>query len=118
MDDKSKVADLLLEKFINEEIMTKSEFQLAIDKIMDRHEANIDSKFHTMEIKMQAMESRFDVQFQNVRSEMQSMESRFDRQFQKIDGRYNWIIGITVTSVIGILGILVKIIPIFPVIAH
>lgn len=93
MDNKSKMADLLLEKFVNEEIMTKSEFELRIDKIMDRHEANI-------------------------RSEMQAMEARFDRQFLKIDVRYNWIIGITVTSVIGIVGILFKIISMLPPLPH
>jgi len=93
MNNGYKIADLLLEKFVNEEIMTKSEFQLAIDKIMDKHEANIDAKF-------------------------QVFEDRMDRQFLKIDGRYNWIIGITVTSVIGIVGILFKIITMFPTITH
>src|SRR6185437_11994807 len=112
MENKSKIADLLLEKFVNEEIMTKSEFQLTIDKIMDRHEANIRSEFKWVRSEFQEVRSEFEA----VRSEMRSMEARFDRQFLKIDVRYNWIIGITVTSVIGIIGVLFKIISMLPTI--
>ncbi|HLX53105.1 MAG TPA: hypothetical protein VKR58_04160 [Aquella sp.] len=120
MDNKSKMADLLLEKFVNEEIMTKSEFQLNIDKIMDRHEANIRSEFEAVRSEFEvvhsefkAVRSEFGAALSDVRSEMRSMEARFDRQFLKNDVRYNWVVGIIVTSVIGIVGILFKIISMF-----
>ncbi len=83
-DTSKRVTSLLLEKFVQEEIMTKSEFETRIDAIMEKHEARIEAKFD-------------------------SMEARFDRQFLKIDNRYNWIIGLTITSAIGICGLLFKI---------
>jgi nitric oxide synthase oxygenase domain/subunit len=77
--------------------MTKSEFQLAIDKIMDKHEANIDAKF-------------------------QVFEDRMDRQFLKIDGRYNWMIGLIITATVtlgaGLGSVLFKIITMLPTITH
>ncbi|MCC2625291.1 MAG: hypothetical protein K0R14_1164 [Burkholderiales bacterium] len=97
MNDKSNIAGLLLGKFVNEEIMTKSELQLAIDKIMDKHEASIDNKFRIF-------------------------EERIDRQFLKIDSRYNWIIGLIITATItlgaGLGGILLKIMTMLPTITH
>ena len=83
MQSSRKIADLLVEKFVSEEIMTKSEFQLSIDRIMDKHEVNIASRFS-------------------------EMEARMDRQFLKIDVRYNWIIGIVLTSVIALGSLMIK----------
>lgn len=82
MQDKIKIADLFLEKFMREEIMTKSEFQVSIDRIMDKHDAIIETKFHNMET--------------------------------KIEARYNWIIGIVVTSVIGVVGLMLKFMSMIP----
>ena len=87
--------------------MTKSEFQLSIDRIMDRHEVSIAAKFHEME-------GRFDNKLQIVSTEIKDLESRMDRQFLKIDGRYNWIIGVTITTGITIFGMLIKILFMFP----
>ena len=75
--------------------MTKSEFETRIDAIMEKHEVRIEAKFDSFETRM---DTKFD-----------SMEARFDRQFLKIDNRYNWIIGLTITSVISICGLLFKI---------
>ena len=89
MESKAKIADLLLEKFVSEEIMTKSEFQISIDRIMEKHEVRIDAKF-------------------------QNMGAHFDKQFLKIDARYNWIIGLILTSTIGIAGMGLKIMSMIP----
>jgi len=97
MSNESNIANLLLGKFVNEEIMTKSEFQLTIDKIMDKNEANIDNKFRIF-------------------------EDRMDRQFLKIDARYNWIIGLIITATItlgaGLGSLSFKIMTMLPTITH
>ena len=49
MQDKIKIADLLLEKFVSEEIMTKSECQVSLDRMMDKHTSAIASKSQTKE---------------------------------------------------------------------
>jgi hypothetical protein len=90
MGDNEYITNLLLQKFVTEEIMTKSEFQITIDRIMEKHEA------------------RFDARFDAFRSEMQSMEARFDRQFLKIDHRYNWIIGVVIAASISLAGLIIK----------
>ena len=89
MEENARIGSLLLNKFVNEEIMTKSEFQLSIDRIMDKHEISIENKFHNMENKFHNMET-------------------------KIDHRYNWITGIVVTSVIGIIGLIFKMMSMIP----
>lgn len=143
MEDNTKIANLLLEKFVNEEIMTKSEFQMSLDKMMDRHEAkitaNINAKFQTKEdfqlsidrimdrheASIDAKFQIFDNKLQDIRSDMKNMETRVDNRFQtlethlaqqflKIDGRFNWIIGLVITSVIGITGMGLKIMSMIP----
>ena len=96
MEENAKIGNLILTKFVNEEIMTKSEFQLGIDRIMDRHEANINRKF------------------ESVRMEMHSMEARIDRQFLKIDHRYNWIIGLVLASSFTLAGMMIKVLSMLP----
>jgi hypothetical protein len=94
MEDKNNITNLLLQKFVTEEIMTKSEFPSTIDRIMEKHEARFDAKFNSME-------ARFDAKFD-------SMEARFDRQFLKIDHRYNWIIGVVIAASISLAGLMIK----------
>lgn len=68
---KEEIANLLLEKFVSEEIMTKSEFQLSIDRIMDRHEAKIDARFQL-----------FADDLREMRSDFKSLENRVEDKLQ------------------------------------
>ena len=124
----SKVIDQLLGKFVQEEIMTKSDFEVRINAMMDRHEArvdaimdkhssHIDGKFQNIDVRFQNIDVKFqniDFKFQNVTSQIQELETRMDRQFLKIDHRYNWIIGLIITSVIGLGGIMLKLMNMLP----
>lgn len=107
MEESTKIGNLILTKFVNEEIMTKSEFQLTIDRIMDRHEASINAKFATVHTEMQAIEGA-------LRTEMHAMEGRIDRQFLKIDNRYNWIIGLVLASGFTLAGMMLKVLSMLP----
>lgn len=49
MVQKEKLSSLWLEKFVSEKIMTKSEFQLLLDRMMDKHTAALASEFQTKE---------------------------------------------------------------------
>ena len=125
MEDNAKMGSLLLEKFVNEEIMTKSEFQMSLDRMMDRHEAkitaNINAKFQTKEDFqlsidriMDKHEVRIDAKFDLFETKLHNMSEHFDRQFLKIDARYNWIIGLILTSTIGIVGLVSKFMSMIP----
>ncbi len=94
--NESKIIDVLLDKFVKEEIMTKSELDRRLDAVMEKHEAHLDARF-------QQVDARF-----------QSLESRIDNQFLKIDHRYNWIIGLIITSAIGLGGVMIKILSMLP----
>ena len=41
----NKIGEAMLQKFVNEEIMTKSELDHKLDDIMNKYVAHIDSKF-------------------------------------------------------------------------
>ncbi len=118
MEDKAKIADLLLEKFVNEEIMTKSEFQLSLDRMMDRHEAkitaNIDAKFQTKEEFQLSIDRIMEKHEVRIDAKFRTLETHLAQQFLKIDVRFNWIIGLVITSVIGITGMGVKMLSMIP----
>lgn len=121
MAEEAKITNLLLEKFVSEEIMTKSEFQVSLDKMMDRRDAAIASKYLTKEDFqksidriMEKHETRIDARFQLFDDKLKYMAEHFDRQFLKIDGRYNWIIGLVVTSSFGLFGLILKLMFMIP----
>lgn len=92
---------------INAKFQTKEEFQTSIDRIMEKHEASIAAKFQNMSFEMRNLETRVDSRFQ-------TLEAHLAQQFLKIDGRFNWIIGLVITSVIGITGMGLKIMSMIP----
>jgi hypothetical protein len=93
----TKIGESIVQKFANEEIMTKSELSIALDTVMEKHTRHIDAKFELMDAKIDALRVDVDKRFEQV-----------DKRFTQIDLRYNWIIGLVITATIGIIGVLVK----------
>jgi hypothetical protein len=75
--------EAIINKFVNEEIMTKSELDQKLDNVMSKYVAHIDQKIDTLKHDM-------------------------DKRFAQIDIRYNWIIGLIITATIGLAGVLIK----------
>jgi hypothetical protein len=81
----------ILTKYVSEEIMTKNELDNRLEAVMGKYTKHIDKEFN--EIK-----TNFSKEFNKV-----------SKEFSKVDVRYNWIIGLVITSSLSALGILISI---------
>lgn len=79
----NQIGEALVQKFVKDEIMTKSEFNQQLDRVMSKYTDHLDQKINLLQADM-------------------------DKRFSQIDIRYNWIIGLTITATIGLAGILIK----------
>ena len=86
----NKIIDNLLNKFVTEEIMTKSEFESRIDKIMEKHEGRMNTRFEVIDAKF---------------------EKRFESVEHIIANAVKWNIGIAIGTLIGLGGLLLTLIP-------
>lgn len=106
-----KLVDLLLHAATREDLAK-------LDTKFDHKFDALDTKLNALETKfdnkIDALETKFDSKFNSLETKLDSkidaFESRVDRQFLKIDQRYNWIIGVTLTTGVGIIGLLIKIV--------
>ncbi|MDQ5920274.1 MAG: hypothetical protein QG673_330 [Pseudomonadota bacterium] len=94
-----KITDLILEKFVNEEIMTKSELDRKLDDVMTRHlsafEAKLNIRFDQIDKKFELIDRRFEL-----------IDSKFDHvelRLTGIENRNRWLIGILTTATISII---------------
>jgi hypothetical protein len=74
----------ILTKYASEEIMTKNELDNRLDAVMDKYTKHMDKEFS-------------------------EIKANFSKEFNKVDLRYNWIIGLVITSTLSALGILISI---------
>ncbi|MFN8769270.1 MAG: hypothetical protein ACK5Z5_07490 [Neisseriaceae bacterium] len=120
-----KITELMLEKYITEEIMTKSELDRRLDAVLDKYIKHIDQKFDIFESKMNAkfesIDHRFEVidhrfeaidrKFEIIDRKFEIIDHRFeqvDKRFAQMDIKYNWLIGMIITATIGIIGIVIR----------
>lgn len=96
--------EAIIQKFVNEEIMTKSELDQKLDNVMNKYVAHIDRKFDLIDSKFANIDNKFDL----VDKQIKSLKDDMDNRFAQIDIRYNWIIGLVVTATIGIIGTVIK----------
>ncbi|MCC2626219.1 MAG: hypothetical protein K0R14_2092 [Burkholderiales bacterium] len=75
-----KFGGALIQKFVNEEIMTKAE----LDNVLSKYVAHTDNRIDRLQ---NDMDKRFD-----------RLQTDMDKRFERVDARYNWILG-TVLSV-------------------
>ncbi len=99
-----QLTNAIIQKFVDEEIMTKSEFTTQIDRIMGKYTDHIDRKFELVDKQIQALRNDMDTRFEQVDKRFEQV----DKRFAQIDVRYNWIIGLVVTATIGIVSIVIK----------
>jgi flagellar capping protein FliD len=93
----NKIGEAMLQKFVSEEIMTKSELDRKLDDVMNKYVAHIDGKFAMLQSDMDSRFEQVDKRFEQV-----------DKRFAQIDSRYNWIIGLVITAALSIIGTVVK----------
>ena len=82
--------EAIIQKFVNEEIMTKSELDQKLDNVMNKYVAHIDRKFDLVD------------------KQITALKTDMDKRFEQVDLRYNWIIGLVITATIGIIGTVIK----------
>lgn len=100
----NKFGEAIIQKFINEEVMTKTELNLQLDRVMGKYVEHIDHKFDVLQ-------QDIDNRFKQIDKRFEQVDKRFeqvDKRFAQIDVRYNWIIGLIVTATIGIISIVIK----------
>ena len=93
----SQIGEALVQKFVKEEIMTKSEFNQQLDRVMSKYTEHLDQKINLLQADIDKRFDQVDRRFEQV-----------DKRFAQIDIRYNWIIGLIITATIGLAGILIK----------
>jgi len=82
INTQEQIGNAIINKFVNEELMTKSELDNRLESIMQKYTKHIDAKFNSIE------------------NEMRS-------NFHKVDVRYNWIIGVTLSVGIALSGLII-----------
>ncbi|MDQ5920033.1 MAG: hypothetical protein QG673_89 [Pseudomonadota bacterium] len=118
-----KITDLILGKFVNDEIMTKSDLDRRLDEIMTRHlgmfEAKLNIRFDHIDRRFEDIDRRFediDRRFEQVDCRFGLMDAKIDHlelRLTGIENRFRWLIGVLTTASISILfgmgGFLIKI---------
>lgn len=107
----NKIGEAVVQKFVNEEIMTKSELDQKLDAVMNKYVNHIDRKFDVLQKDIDTRFEQVDSRFAQVDARFAQVDARFDqvdKRFTQIDSRYNWIIGLIITAGISIIGVLVK----------
>lgn len=99
------LGEALIQKFVHEEIMTKTEFVQQLDRAMGKYVEHIDRKFDHIDQKFALV----DKQISALKTDMDKRFEQVDKRFAQIDVRYNWIIGLIITATIGIVNIVIKI---------
>ncbi len=108
MDD-SKIADALLYKFVNEEIVTKTELSLQLNTIMEKYTKHIDDRIDALDDKIVSLRNDVDKRFEQVDKRFEQIDKQFeqvDRRFESVLSNYRWILG-TVLAVGVALGSLI-----------
>lgn len=100
----SQIGEAILQKFVNEEIMTKSELELKLDNVMSKYVAHIDRKFDNMERQVEHIDQRLNL----LQTDMDKRFEQVDKRFEQVDIKYRWIIGLVVTATLSILGTIIK----------
>jgi tetrahydromethanopterin S-methyltransferase subunit G len=106
-----KITELMLEKYINEEIMTKSELDRRLDVVLNKYTQHVDAKFDILENKINAKFEAIDHRFDVIDKRFELIDHRFeqvDKRFTQMDIKYNWLIGMIVTATIGIISVVIK----------
>lgn len=82
----NKIVDAFLNKFINEEIMTKSELDNRLDAVMQKYTKHIDDRMDILDKRMDNVDKRFDAVLSN----------------------YKWILGTTLTVGAALASLIIK----------
>ena len=93
----NKFGEAIIQKFVNEEIMTKNEFSQQLDRVMGKYVEHFDQRIDSLQQDIDKRFEQVDRRFEQV-----------DKRFGQIDIRYNWIIGLIITATIGIISIVLK----------
>ena len=101
----NKVGASVLQKFANEEIMTKSELDKKLDAVMNKYVDHMDRKFASLQADIDHRFKQVDFRFEQVNQRFDQV----DKRFGGIDVRYNWIISLIITATIGVISIIIKI---------
>lgn len=91
-----QIGNAIINKFINEELMTKSELDNRLESIMQKYTKHIDAKF-------EHIDAKFDI----MGTKINSIENEMRSNFHKVDVRYNWIIGVTLSVGIALSGLII-----------
>jgi hypothetical protein len=91
-----EIGELILEKFVNEEIMTKSELDRRLDVVMDKYTRHMDAKFSMIGDKFTHMQKDID----NIKTDINTSKTNEINRFRVILGA----IGVAV----AILGFIIK----------
>ena len=91
-----QIGNAIINKFVNEEIMTKSELDSRLEAIMQKYTKHMDDKFDTIDAKFNIIDTRIG-----------SIETEMRSNFHKVEVRYNWIIGVTLSVGIAVSGLIV-----------
>jgi hypothetical protein len=89
----TKIVNSLLDKFVSEEIMTKSDFKVQIDEIMTKHERKLDQRF-------ELIDQKFD-----------KIDQKFDKMEHIISNTVKWNAGIALGTILAVCGLIVTLIP-------
>lgn len=91
----NRISDALFQKFVSEEIMTKSELGLQLDTVMQKYTKHIDNKFDILQKDIDNRFAQVDRRFGQV-----------DKKIEHIDIRYNWIIGTILSVGVALAGLI------------
>jgi peptidoglycan hydrolase CwlO-like protein len=107
----SHVGEAILQKFVNEEIMTKSELDLKLDTVMSKYIAHIDRKFEHIDRKFEHIDRKFDDmerKVEHIDHRINILKTDMDKRFELVDSRYRWIIGLVIMATLSILSTIIK----------
>lgn len=107
----TKLGEALIQKFVNEEIMTKSELDKKLDSVMKKYVEHIDVKFEHINKKFEHIDVKFahiDEKFKHIDDKFDALKTDMSNRFAQIDVRYNWIIGLIITTSISVIGLVIK----------
>ncbi len=96
INTQEQIGNAIINKFVNEEIMTKSELDSKLDAVMAKYTLHMDAKFDLIDSKFNSMDTR-----------ISSIENEMRSNFHKVDTRYNWIIGVTLSVGVAISGLII-----------
>ena len=76
----TKIGESIVQKFANEEIMTKSELDGKLDAVMEKYTRHIDTKFAIIDDKFALMDNKID-----------ALRADVDKRFEQVDKRFEQV---------------------------